>query len=78
MGGWSPLRFAVRDNDVGVASVLLQRGAVIETDALAAAIMDRNPEMVKILVILILKFLGQSDFVERCTLLTANTHRICL
>merc|ERR1712098_876680 len=48
--GRSTLRYAVRDNDVAVASVLLRRGAVIETDALAIAILGRNPEMVKILL----------------------------
>ena len=76
--GESPLRYAVFKNDVDAASTLLQRDAVIEPNALASAILDLYPEMVKILVTLILTFLVQSDFVERCTLLTANTHRICL
>merc|ERR1712098_100809 len=41
MGDW---------NDVDAASVLLQRGAVIETGALATAIVNVYPEMVKILL----------------------------
>jgi len=46
--GRSPLRYAVIYNDVDAASILLQRDAVIETEALARAIYDRNSEMVKI------------------------------
>merc|ERR1712098_241043 len=48
--GESPLYCAVYSNDVDAASVLLQRGAVIETDALADAIRTLYPEMVKILL----------------------------
>merc|ERR1712098_394157 len=48
--GLSPLRYAVFRNDVDVASALLQRGAVIEPNALVNAIADLNPEMVKILL----------------------------
>merc|ERR1712098_984208 len=44
----SPLHFAVYRNDV--ASTLLRRGAVIETDAFADAIWHLYPEMVKILL----------------------------
>ena len=76
--GRSPLRYAVIYNDVDVTSALLRQGAVIETEVLAEANAYLNLEMVKIFVTLILTFLGQSDFVERCALLTANTHRICL
>ena len=54
--GESPLRYAVFRNDVDAASALLQRGAVIETEALADAIVNLNPEMMKILVTLILTF----------------------
>merc|ERR1712098_337791 len=46
--GESPLYYAVLGNDVDAASILLQRGAVIDPDALALAIYDPNPEMVKI------------------------------
>merc|ERR1712098_75010 len=48
--GRSPLRLAVLNNDVDVASILLQRGAVIESAALAGAIRSLYPEMVKILL----------------------------
>merc|ERR1712098_277614 len=48
--GKSPLRYAVMHNDVDAASVLLQRGAVIEPEALAIAIFYRKPERVKILL----------------------------
>jgi len=46
--GRSPLRLAVLNNDVDVASILLQRGAVIEPAVLAGAIRSLYPEMVKI------------------------------
>ena len=76
--GLSPLRHVVIKNDVDAASALLQRVVVIEPDTLASAIVYVYSEMVKILVTLILTFLGQNDFVERCALLTANTNWICL
>merc|ERR1712058_189037 len=46
--GFSPLRYAVLNNDADVAKVLLRRGAV--TEALATAIVNLNPEMVRILL----------------------------
>merc|ERR1712098_62673 len=48
--GRIPLWDAVIYNDVDAASILLQRGAVIEPDALARAIFHIYPEMVKILL----------------------------
>merc|ERR1712098_935121 len=48
--GWSPLWYAVYGNDVDAASILLQRGAVIEPNALAEAIWNLNPEMMKFLL----------------------------
>jgi len=44
-----PLRFAVY-KDIDIVSILLQRGAVIEPDALEKAIVDFNLEMVRILL----------------------------
>merc|ERR1712098_321561 len=48
--GENPLHFAVDTNDVDVASILLQRDAVIEPISLERAIDDLNLEMVKILL----------------------------
>merc|ERR1712098_609584 len=44
------VKFAVQYNDVDVASMLLQRGAVNETDVLEEAIFDCNVEIVTILL----------------------------
>merc|ERR1712098_691112 len=44
------IKFAVQYNDVDVASMLLQRGAVNETDVLEEAIFDCNVEIVTILL----------------------------
>jgi len=49
-GDVSPVKFAVQYNDVDVASMLLQRGAVNETDVLEEAIFDCNVEIVTILL----------------------------
>merc|ERR1712058_111048 len=48
--GWSPLTFAVIENDVDAASILLQRDAVIEPKALAEAIFHLYLKMAKILL----------------------------
>jgi len=48
--GYSPLHFAVQWNDVDASRALLQRGAVIEPEALAETIAELDLEMVKILL----------------------------